>query len=407
MDFSTEKFAIVGPIKWSFNKKGGGVLIRKNGDEDVETIMHLHWKGSAKTILRMCSHYYDSEGNIHALEDQKSKFEQVIRDMEDDGLRPIAFAYKPIKEREIREDGLILLALVGFKCKIGEDDKSAVKALRNAGVSIKLVSQDELQKAIKIAFELGICSRGSNDVVALEEGMQLLSMEGQQQLTLAIREADVGIVEATLNTEMAREGSDIIVSPGRGLRPFTPLLRHGRCAYHNIQRFIQLQLTACISGLLITVVVTICSGESPITAIQLLWVNYIICILGGRMMVMEPAAQALMAHQPQAKRTKSLMTNFMWRTFVTQVFYQASVSLIIQFMGQAVHALKQEEWNSMIFNTFTLCQVFNLFNAMELEKKEIFVVVIRDYRFLMALVVVMGMHVVFIELATTLVVGYA
>ncbi|KAA8526601.1 hypothetical protein F0562_008196 [Nyssa sinensis] len=248
MDLSTE------PIKWSFNKKGDGVLIRKNGDEDVETIMHLHWKGSAKTILRMCSHYYDSEGNIHALEDQKSKFEQEIRDMEDDGLRPIAFAYKRMEEQEIREDGLILLALVGFKYKIGEDDKSAVKALRNAGVSIKLVSQDELQKAIEIAFELGICSRGSNDVVALEgkefrnlnanarmEKIDQITVTGRflpedevlmvQSLkqkghavtfyggstaadTLAIREADVGIVEATLSTEMAREGSDIIFSPG-------------------------------------------------------------------------------------------------------------------------------------------------------------------------------------------------
>ncbi|KAA8526597.1 hypothetical protein F0562_008200 [Nyssa sinensis] len=58
MDLWKENFVIV--RQRSFNKKGRGVLIRKNGNEDDETIMHLHWKGSANTILGMCSHYHYS-----------------------------------------------------------------------------------------------------------------------------------------------------------------------------------------------------------------------------------------------------------------------------------------------------------------------------------------------------------
>ncbi|KAA8526596.1 hypothetical protein F0562_008201 [Nyssa sinensis] len=194
--------------------------------------------------------------------------------MEEEGLRPIAFAYKQMEEQEITEDGLILLAVVGFGYKIGEETKSTVGDLRNAGLSIKLVSQDEPWKALKIARELGICSR---DVVPLEGKqfrdlnpddakkektdqisvigrclpkekllmLQRLKQEGDVVAyygglttadTLALKKADVGITEGTLSTEMAREGCDIIVNPGRVLCPLTPLRKYGRCAYHNIQR---------------------------------------------------------------------------------------------------------------------------------------------------------------------------
>lgn len=225
--------------------------------------------------------------------------------------------------------------------------------------------------------------------------------------TPALKEADVGITEEAQSTEMARESSDIIIlGPRVRLSSLFPLLKHGRCVYHNIQRFIVLQLTTYISGILLIAVSTMSLGESPITTIQLGWANLIVYMLGGMMMAMELPTQGLImaAHQPQPTRTKSIMTKPMWRSFAVQFVYQVSVLLIIQFEGgQAIHGLDEHNViKTMIFNTFILCQVFNLFNTMELEKKQVFMVVVQSYYFLASVVAVLAVQVLLIQLATIL-----
>ncbi|KAL6329923.1 hypothetical protein AAG906_039838 [Vitis piasezkii] len=81
----------------------------------------------------MCSDYYDCEGQIHDIKNQKSEFEQVIKEMEDNGMRPIAFAYKHTEVQELVEDGLCLLAIVGVKYQCHEEMKLAVRAPTSAG----------------------------------------------------------------------------------------------------------------------------------------------------------------------------------------------------------------------------------------------------------------------------------
>ncbi|XP_028094355.1 calcium-transporting ATPase 12, plasma membrane-type-like [Camellia sinensis] len=387
----------------TFNEKGKGVLMRKN--EDNEKIMHLHWRRSAQTILRKCSRYYDYEGTSHALDcDHRREFEKLIKGMEDKGLHPIAFAYQTTYVGQIREeDGLILLALVGVKFK--EETESAMEGFRRAGVSIKFMMGDELSKAHEAEDKLLLIRdlKAQGHVVAFFGGLTASD-------TPALKEADVGITKETQTTEMARESSDmaressdIILFGQSGLSSLTQLLKHGRCVYHNLQKFIVLQLTTCISGILITSISTMSLGESPITAIQLVWANLIVCMLGGIMMTTEPPTQGLMAHQPQPERTKSIMSKVMWRNFTVQVVYQTIILLAFQFEGQqSKHILEQNVIKTMIFNTFILCQIFNVFNAMELEKKEIFMVVIPSYYFLASVGVVLALQVLWIELGTIL-----
>ncbi|GMP53711.1 hypothetical protein CsSME_00019098 [Camellia sinensis var. sinensis] len=366
-------------------------------NEDNEKIMHLRWRRSAHTILRKCSHYYDYEGTSHALDcNHRCKFEKLIKDMEESGLHPIAFAYQTTYVEQIREDGLILLALVGVKFK--EETESAMEDFRRAGVSINFMMGDELGHAHEAEDKLLLIRylKDKGHVVAFFGGLTASD-------TPALKEADVGITRETQSTEMATESCDIILLGCAGLSSVTQLLKHGRCVYHNLQKFIVLQLTTCISGILITSISTMSLGESPITAIQLVWANLIVCMLGGIMMTTEPPTQGLMAHQPQPERTKSIMSKVMWRNFTVQVVYQTIILLAFQFEGQqSKHILEQNVIKTMIFNTFILCQIFNVFNAMELEKKEIFVVVIQSYYFLVSVGVVLALQVLWIELGTIL-----
>jgi Ca2+-transporting ATPase len=132
MEAFDQSFEILEYTKLSFIKKASGVLMRRKGND--EKFQHLHWCGAASTILEMCSHYYDCGGQTHAMEGTKRKFEQMIKDMEDGGLRPIAFAYKQIEDQTLIEEGLNLLALVGLKYPCQERIKSVVESLIFAGI---------------------------------------------------------------------------------------------------------------------------------------------------------------------------------------------------------------------------------------------------------------------------------
>lgn len=411
-------------------KKGSGALMRKK-DED-EKIMHLHWDGAASAILEMCSHYYDSNGEGHAIEGQKKEFKKMIKKMEDDGLIPIAFAYRKIEVQELKEDGLSLLAIVGLKYPCQEEFKSVVQTLRNAGVRVKLVSDDELSVVRAMAFELGIISPGSTGVALKGEDIRKLKtreeMEELDRATvvgsclpehkvcmiqcskqkghivafvggsttidiLALKEADVGIIEETQSTILVKEFSDITL---KGYRSLVPVLKFGRCCYHNIQKFIQLQLTACLSGLLISLVMTMVRGESPITGLELMWMNLVLCLLGGLVMKMELKSEELLTNQP-AKRTQSLLTKAVWVNIAIQASYQASILLLFQLKGQAITDMNDAVRKTMVFNTFILCQIFNQFNAMDLVKWEVFWVFLQNYSLLLTLTDVIVMQAVLIH----------
>ncbi|XP_022771678.1 calcium-transporting ATPase 12, plasma membrane-type-like [Durio zibethinus] len=315
-----------------------------------------------------------------------------------------------------------------------EEFKSAVEALKEAGVSCKLVSKDELPALKKMASELGIFDPASNseaiegkdvkkdttakmDKVAvigscqpedkihilqcLKQGGHVVAFIGGMTTgdTPALKEADVGITGSACSTNMARENSDIVIS---SISSLSPILKIGRCAYGNVQTFIQIQLTASLSGLLVTLVTTIVLDESPITGIHMIWVNCIICILGGLMMVMElQQGQELMNNPPA--RTESLLTKTMWRNIVIRVLSDASYLLLLQFIGQAIIHMSNDVLKTMIFTVFTLSQVFNQFIAKGFAMgSNALVVMPSSHWFLMAVGAVMAMLVLLVELLKSL-----
>ncbi|XP_068487642.1 calcium-transporting ATPase 12, plasma membrane-type-like isoform X1 [Phaseolus vulgaris] len=423
--FTEEKFDILKHSKLNSGGEGSGVLVRKDGDSEV---LHLHWSGAASAILEMCSQYHDSEGNCHAMENQRIKFLQVIKDMEDNGLRPMAFAYKQTDGEELEQEELILSGVIGLKDTSQESIKPALESLRNAeNVQIKLVSEDGIEKLEGIACELGL----EHGVVL--EGKQLQDLNEEARLvevdrahvmarflpedkllmiqclqekgkvvafigtrlmndhTSVLKVADVGIVLDSLSTRVDRESCDISI---RCFSSLEPIVIAGRGKYLNIQKFIQLQLTCIISGSVITLLTT-CAGDSPLAPFQLIWANVLVCILGGLMMVMTLTNQEQLSKQPSDHRNQNIMAKEIWKSIAIQVLYQTSVSMILEYGGHVTDWEKKVR-ETMIFNTFLLCQIVNVLNTMQLLRKE---VLVQSFYFLGALVICFLMQVVVIEYA--------
>ncbi|XP_050217240.1 putative calcium-transporting ATPase 13, plasma membrane-type [Mercurialis annua] len=423
-------------------KKRSGVLIRKKLDNTV----HVHWKGAAEMILAMCSSYYDASGMIKDLDGQeRTIFEQIIQGMAANSLRCIAFAHTQIseqqcegvlQEKKLKESSLTLLGLVGIKDPCRPGVKKAVEDCQHAGVNIKMITGDNIFTARAIAIECGILKPGQDMYTgAVVEGeefrnythdermekvdricvmarsspfdkllmVQCLKQKGQVVAVTgdgtndapALKEADIGLSMGIQGTEVAKESSDIVILDDNFASVAT-VLRWGRCVYNNIQKFIQFQLTVNVAALVINFVAAVSAGEVPLTAVQLLWVNLIMDTLGALALATEQPTKELMDKKPVG-RTEPLITNIMWRNLLAQALYQITILLTMQFKGKSIFGVTEEGKDTLIFNTFVLCQVFNEFNARKLEKKNVFEGIHKNKLFLGIIGVTIVLQVLMVE----------
>ncbi|XP_062018825.1 calcium-transporting ATPase 12, plasma membrane-type [Rosa rugosa] len=427
------------------DKKRSGVLIKKKDDNTV----HVHWKGAAEMIVATCSSYYDTNGTVKPLDvDTRSKIEKIIQGMAASSLRCIAFAHAQISEEEVeysdddkthqklKEDGLILLGIVGLKDPCRPGVIHAVRVCKDAGVDIKMITGDNIFTAKAIATECGILKK-ENEVKdgQVVEGVEFRNYTDAERMQKvdnirvmarsspfdkllmvqclkekghvvavtgdgtndapALKEADIGLSMGIQGTEVAKESSDIIILDDN-FNSVATVLRWGRCVYNNIQKFIQFQLTVNVAALVINFIAAVSAGEVPLTAVQLLWVNLIMDTLGALALATERPTNELMERQPVG-RTAPLITNIMWRNLLAQALYQIAVLLILQFQGESIFNVTAAVNDTLIFNTFVLCQVFNEFNSRSMEKKNVFKGILRNRLFIGIVGITIVLQVVMVE----------
>ncbi|XP_057517569.1 calcium-transporting ATPase 12, plasma membrane-type [Amaranthus tricolor] len=403
----------------SFNstKKRSGVMIKKEFDDTI----YVHWKGAAEIILSMCAYYYTAAGIKTEMDEvARRRIGLLIEGMAASSLRCIAFAHREVSHKDLvyedennkpklTEDDLTLLGIVGLKDPCRPEVRKAVDVCKRAGVKIKMITGDNIFTAKAIAAECGILGyqQQEGEVVegvefrnyTHEERMQkvdricvmarsspldkllmvqCLKQKGEVVAVTgdgtndapALKEADIGLSMGIQGTEVAKESSDIIILDD-DFSTVTNVLRWGRCVFNNIQKFIQFQLTVNVAALVINFIAAISAGEVPLTAVQLLWVNLIMDTLGALALATERPTKELL-DKPPVGRTAPLITNIMWRNLLSQALYQITVLLVLQFRGMDIFNVDTKKKNTLIFNTFVLCQVFNEFNSRRMEKKNIF-----------------------------------
>jgi Ca2+-transporting ATPase len=442
MEQMKHSFTILYVEAFNSQKKRSGVLSRKK----VDNTIHVHWKGAAEMILAMCSSYYDASGLMKDMDvGERNTFKQIIQVMAANSLRCIAFAHKQLseeqyedgkEEKRLQEDSFTLLGLLGIKDPIRPGVKKAVDDCQHAGVNIKMITGDNVFTARAIAIECGILEYGAENINgAVVEGEEFRNYTHEQRMEKvdkicvmarsspfdkllmvqclkqkghvvavtgdgtndapALKEADIGLSMGIQGTEVAKESSDIVILDDNFASVAT-VLRWGRCVYSNIQKFIQFQLTVNVAALVINFVAAVSAGEVPLTAVQLLWVNLIMDTLGALALATEQPTQELMKKTPVG-RTEPLITNIMWRNLLSQALYQIAILLTLQFKGEPIFGLTERVNDTLIFNIFVLCQVFNEFNARKLEEKNVFKGIHKNKLFLGIIGITILLQVLMVE----------
>ncbi|KAG5006182.1 hypothetical protein JHK85_024724 [Glycine max] len=330
----------------------------------ADSNIHIHWKGAAEIVLACCTGYVDVNDQLVGMDEEKVKM--------------------------VTGDNVKTAKAIAVECGILNSYADATEPNIIEGKTFRGLSDAQRDE---IADRISVMGRSSpNDKLLLVQALRrkghvvAVTGDGTNDAP-ALHEADIGLAMGIQGTEVAKESSDIIILDDN-FASVVKVVRWGRSVYANIQKFIQFQLTVNVAALVINVVAAVSSGDVPLNAVQLLWVNLIMDTLGALALATEPPTDHLMDRTPVGRR-EPLITNIMWRNLLIQAMYQVSVLLVLNFRGISIlglshdrkdHAIKVK--NTLIFNAFVLCQIFNEFNARKPDEFNIFKGVTRNYLFM-------------------------
>jgi len=135
-------------------------------------------------------------------------------------------------------------------------------------------------------------------------------------------------------TDVAKGACDIILLDDN----FTSIvvaLKFGRNVYDNVRKFLQFQLTVNVVAMFIVFGGSTILRETPLTAVQMLWVNLIMDTFAALALATEPPYDSILERQPYHKDAP-IVTEIMWRNVFGHSIYQSIVITLIIFLGQGM-----------------------------------------------------------------------
>jgi len=195
----------------------------------------------------------------------------------------------------------------------------------------------------------------------------------------ALKRADVGFAMGIAGTQIAKDAADIILLDDN-FASIVTAAKWGRNVYDSIQKFLQFQLTVNIAAIVCAVVGAFAYQESPIAAVQMLWVNLIMDSLASLALATEPPTDKLLERDP-VNRSTSIITEQMWYNMLGHATYQIVIVMYILFSpdrlpnkdggtgvshGYLAHGQPSEHY-TIIFSSFVFMQLFNEINCRKLQ----------------------------------------
>ncbi|XP_068818837.1 plasma membrane calcium-transporting ATPase 3 isoform X13 [Capricornis sumatraensis] len=396
----------------------------------------LFSKGASEILLKKCTNILNSNGELRSFRprDRDDMVKKIIEPMACDGLRTICIAYRDFtaaqepdwdNENEVVGD-LTCIAVVGIEDPVRPEVPEAIRKCQRAGITVRMVTGDNINTARAIAAKCGIIQPGEdflclegkefNRRIRNEKGeieqerldkvwpkLRVLarssptdkhtlvkgiidSHTGEQRQVVAVtgdgtndgpalKKADVGFAMGIAGTDVAKEASDIILTDDN----FTSIVKAvmwGRNVYDSISKFLQFQLTVNVVAVIVAFTGACITQDSPLKAVQMLWVNLIMDTFASLALATEPPTESLLLRKPYG-RDKPLISRTMMKNILGHAVYQLTIIFTLLFVGELffdidsgrnapLHSPPSEHY-TIIFNTFVMMQLFNEINARKIH----------------------------------------
>lgn len=420
----------------SMRKSMSTVIPRQGGGYRIYT------KGASEMVMKKCSFIYGKNGKLENFTKamQERLIKEIIEPMACDGLRTISVAYKdfvpgPAEINQVHFDSepywededrtisnLTCLCVVGIEDPVRPEVPDAIKQCQRAGITVRMVTGDNINTARSIASKCGILKPGDNSLIieGKEFNRRVKDNNGKVQQHLldkvwpslrvlarssptdkytlvrgiieskissnrevvavtgdgtndgpALKMADVGFAMGIAGTDVAKEASDIILTDDN-FSSIVKAVMWGRNVYDSIAKFLQFQLTVNVVAVVVAFVGACAINDSPLKAVQMLWVNLIMDTLASLALSTEPPTADLLLRKPYG-RTKPLISRTMMKNILGQAVYMISVIFILLFYGDVlldIDSGRKADISdppsvhfTIIFNTFVMMTLFNEINA--------------------------------------------
>ena len=218
---------------------------------------------------------------------------------------------------------------IKIKCDTIKNKKNFIEIIKN----LKVMARS--QPIHKYALVLGL--KELNQIVAV-------TGDGTNDAP-ALSKSDVGFAMFS-GTDIAKESSDIIIINNN----FSSLLIaiiYGRNIYDNIRKFLQFQLTVNFCACLLVFICACIGNETPLTTIQMLWINLIMDSLGSLALATEPPYEELLNRSP-TKKDESIINGKMWKHIIIQSCFQ--LILLIFLYLCAPYFIKENDYVRLVEN---------------------------------------------------------
>lgn len=353
-------------------------------------------KGAPDRIIKYCSNYIDQNGKKKNLD--KDKILKYIDDKTSHGLRAIALALSLsiYPTDSIRRSTLV--GVIFIKDDIRSEAKDGVSLITSAGVNTIMVTGDSKATALSIAKEVGIINSDKDIILtsselekmtdnevktiiphlkviarALPEDKKRLVMLSKElglvtgmtgdgvNDSIALKKADVSFAMGS-GTEVAKEASDIVILDDN-IISISKAILYGRTIFKNIRKFIIFQLTVNVAAVSLALIGPFIGVPSPITVIQMLWINMVMDTLAGLAFSYEVPRIEYMKETPK-KKEENIINKYMLNEIITSGLYTLIISLLFLKLP-IIKELFQDNNHLMtsFFSLFIFLAVFNAFNA--------------------------------------------
>ncbi len=302
-------------------------------------------KGNPEQVLALCNRQLRGNRRPSLTATARRRIQADNRAMGEGGLRVLGVAYaedtapqdqtSPVTVDVGGERRFCWAGLVGLVDPVRQGADDLLSQFGRAGVRVIMMTGDQASTATAIASDLNLVTaepmivteprrlhnaddRTMTDLAqrthifaritptdklrivrALQSGGNVVAMTGDGiNDSPALRAADVGIVMGRSGAEAAREVADIVLQ-GDDLTGIATALKSGRVTYANVRKGIRFLLATNLSEILVVLTATALGTGTPLSPMQLLWINLLSDVLPAIGLALEPAEDDVMAQPPR------------------------------------------------------------------------------------------------------------
>ena len=362
-----------------------------------------YYKGASEVLIKLATFYIENDGNKKYIKDKKEMLKKID-----------TFTSSGIRVLSILQNNT-LLGFILLRDEIREEAASTLKTIEEAGIHTIMITGDDINTSRSIADSLGMLKRDSlvishddlesmSDmevykyykkirVIALpKDKARVAKILEQNNLVVgmtgdgvndapALKSADVGISLGS-GSEVAKEASDIVIIDNN-IKSIESAVLFGRTIFKSIRKFII--FTMNLIALFLSIVGPLLGISTPITIMQMLWLNMIMDTLAGLAYSYEYPIKRYMKEKP-IRKDEPILNKYMYSAILLISIY-SFILLSLFLKSDIVYMFIRNSRKTLMtafFSLFVFISVFNAFNA-RTERLNLFANILKNKVFIVIL----------------------